>query len=50
MHINISQLKGNYVYLELLRPEHVPALRALARDERIWQYTKTLLVNETFDQ
>lgn len=50
MQIDISKLKGHFVYLELLQPEHVPQLKTLARDERLWEYTKTLLVNETFDK
>ncbi|RYF81581.1 MAG: N-acetyltransferase [Chitinophagaceae bacterium] len=33
-----------------MQPEHVAQLKALAKDERIWQYTKTLLINESFDE
>jgi RimJ/RimL family protein N-acetyltransferase len=50
MHIDTSLLKGNYVYLEKLQPEDIPALKELARDERIWEYTKTLLVNDSYEQ
>ena len=50
MQIDTSKLRGQYVYLSLLHPGDVPALRKLARDERIWDFTKTLLVNESFDQ
>ncbi|GAA4740061.1 GNAT family N-acetyltransferase [Flavisolibacter ginsenosidimutans] len=49
MQINVSKLRGQYIYLELLKQEDVLSLRKLARDERIWDFTKTLLVNETFD-
>ena len=47
--IDTSLLRGKYVYLEILRPDHIPILRQLARDERLWEYTKALMVNETFD-
>jgi len=50
MNIDLSKLRGRYVYLELLQPEHIAQLKALAKDERIWQYTKTLLINDTFDE
>ena len=43
-------LKGNHVYLELLAEQHREWLRPLARDERIWEYTKTLLINAEFDR
>jgi len=47
--INTSLLKGKHVHLETLHPDHIPKLKELAKDERLWEYTKTLLVNETFD-
>jgi RimJ/RimL family protein N-acetyltransferase len=47
--IDTSWLRGKYVYLELLRPDHVATLKELAREERLWEFTKTLLVNESFD-
>lgn len=50
MQIDTTLLRGQYVYLQLLQDDDVPTLRALAKDERIWEYTKTLLVNETYDQ
>ena len=49
MQIDTSKLRGKYVYLELLKQEDVPTLRKLARDERIWDFTKTLIVNDGFD-
>ncbi|MGZ3837024.1 MAG: GNAT family N-acetyltransferase [Flavisolibacter sp.] len=49
MIIDTTLLRGRYVYLENLEAAHVPVLRKLARDERIWEYTKTLLVNEQYD-
>lgn len=48
MQIDTTKLHGSYVYLELLQPEDVPQLKALAYDRRIWEYTKTLLLNDTF--
>jgi N-acetyltransferase len=47
--IDLSKLQGKQVQLELLEEAHVPELRALARDARIWEYTKTLLVNDSYD-
>jgi len=49
MDFDVTLLKGKFVYLENLNQEHLPVLKELARDERIWEYTKTLLINETFD-
>ncbi len=49
MHFDISLLKGKHVYLELLAPEHVPTLRLLANDERIWEFTKRFAADDTFD-
>ena len=43
-------LKGHHVYLQFLTEAHREVLRPLARDERIWEYTKAFLINETFDQ
>jgi RimJ/RimL family protein N-acetyltransferase len=50
MQIDTRLLTGTYVSLGLLQPEDLPALRELARDGRIWDFTKTLLINETYDQ
>jgi RimJ/RimL family protein N-acetyltransferase len=46
----LDLLKGSHVYLQFLTEAHREVLRPLARDERIWQYTKTLLLTETYDQ
>jgi len=48
--IDSSALRGKFVYLQLLQPQHVPTLRALAKDERLWEFTKTLLINEQYDE
>ena len=50
LQIDITKLGGSHVYLELLQPDHIPQLKILSRDERIWQYTKTLLINDSFDE
>ncbi len=50
MNIDVSYLKGEYVYLEHLHPEHIATLNALAKNERIWEYTRTLLINETYEE
>lgn len=50
MQIETSKLCGQYVYLETLVPEHMGILKSLTRDVRLWEYTKTLVVNDTFDE
>ncbi len=47
--IEVALLKGAHVYLQLLHEEHVAWLKVLARDERLWEFTKTLLVNDSYD-
>jgi N-acetyltransferase len=42
-------LSGKYVHLQKLQTEHKDVLKKLAKDERIWEFTKTLLVNEKYD-
>lgn len=49
MHIDINKLRGKHIYLEFLRQEHVPALRPLAKDDRIWEFTKRFAADNTFD-
>lgn len=49
MDINTSALKGKHVYLELLNPSHEAELKLLAKDERLWEFTKTLLINDSYD-
>ena len=50
MQIDSSKLRGEYVYLEILQQEHIPLIKPLIKDERIWEYTKTLLIDDTFDE
>jgi len=47
--IMLRFLKGNHVYLEPSTEQDRELLRPLARDERIWEFTKTLLVNDEYD-
>jgi RimJ/RimL family protein N-acetyltransferase len=47
---DLALLKGRQVYLVFLAPAHREILRPLARDERLWEFTKTLLITETYDQ
>lgn len=49
LQIDTSLLKGTHVYLELLRPDHISVLKDLAKGERLWEYTKTLLINDMYD-
>ena len=50
MQIDITKLQGQYVYLELIQASHVEELKTLAKDERLWEYTKTILIDETYDE
>jgi RimJ/RimL family protein N-acetyltransferase len=48
MDIDLSKLKGKYVYLEELSPAHREIIRPLAKDERIWEFTKGLLIDGNY--
>jgi N-acetyltransferase len=45
----LSLLRGGFVYLRFLAEADREVLRPLARDERIWEYTKTLLIRDDYD-
>jgi len=47
---SLSLLKGKYVFLEPLTEQYRESLRRMARDERLWEFTKTLLINDTYDE
>lgn len=49
MNFDILKLRGNHVYLELLLPVHREIIRPLAKDERLWEYTKLLPSDDSFD-
>ena len=50
MNIDSSLLQNKHVSLECLVPEHIQELRILAKDDRIWEFTKTLLIDAKYDQ
>ena len=50
MTIDVTKLKGQHVYLQELQEENIPTLKELARDERLWEFTKTLLIDDHYDQ
>ena len=45
-----NKVRGRFVYLEPAREHHRETLRKLAKDERLWEFTKTLLIDETYDR
>jgi RimJ/RimL family protein N-acetyltransferase len=45
----LSALRGAYIYLEPATEAHRELLRPLAKDERLWEFTKTLLINDSYD-
>ena len=52
MEIDYSKLRGKWVYLEEMKEQHREPLRQLAKDERIWEFTKGILLDrydEMFD-
>lgn len=49
MDIDTFLLKGQFVRLDTLKPDDREALRSLARDERIWEFTKTLIIDDAYD-
>ena len=49
MDIDLSKLKGKYIYLELLQSKDKETLKDLAKDERIWEGNRGFILNETFD-
>ena len=44
------ELENAFIRLRFLTEQHRELLRPLARDERIWEYTKTLLITDTYDR
>lgn len=47
--IDLQALRGKTVYLLPLQIEDKEILHGLARDERIWEFTKTLMITDTYD-
>jgi N-acetyltransferase len=50
MVIDIEKLKGQHVYLKELQPEHLVVLKQLAKDPRLWEYTKSFIIDDSFDE
>lgn len=50
LQIDTSKLRGQYIYLELLTEGHSSELRGLACNPKIWDLTKTLLINDNYDE
>jgi N-acetyltransferase len=50
MQIDYLKLKGQFVYLEALQPSHLPLIKPLVKDERLWEFTNTLIINDSFDE
>ncbi|HEY4112072.1 GNAT family protein [Puia sp.] len=44
------ELENPWIRLRFLTEQHRETLRPLAKDERIWEYTKTLMMTDTYDQ
>jgi len=49
MVIDLAKLNGKYVYLDSLTENHREIIRPLAKDERIWEFNKMLLINDSYD-
>lgn len=46
---DLPLLRGKYIYLELAGESDREPIRPLAKDERIWEFTKTLLIDDGYD-
>jgi RimJ/RimL family protein N-acetyltransferase len=44
------ELENPWIRLRFLTEHHRELLRPLAKDDRIWEYTKTLMLTDTYDQ
>jgi RimJ/RimL family protein N-acetyltransferase len=45
----LVQLRGTHVFLDVAGERDRETLRPLAKDERLWEFTRTLLINDTYD-
>ena len=50
MNIDTSKLRGKYVYLKQLEKENLPVIKSLIKDKRLWEFTRTFVIDETFDE
>src|SRR5690349_6099856 len=46
----MTELQNDWIHLRFLGEEHRETLRLLAKDDRIWEFTRTLLLTDTYDQ
>ncbi len=46
----LSLLRGEFVFLEFLAEQHREVLRPLAKDERLWEFTKRFIINSEYDR
>jgi len=46
---DLSLLRGKHVYLQFAGESDRERIRPLAKDERIWEFTKTLLIDDGYD-
>jgi len=45
----LLSLQHDHVFLSFAKEEDREILRPLAKDERLWEFTKTLLINDSYD-
>jgi RimJ/RimL family protein N-acetyltransferase len=50
VNIDTEKLKGRHVCLQKLVPAHRELIRPLARDERIWEFTRRFTIDDTYDK
>jgi N-acetyltransferase len=50
VNIDIEKLKGRHVYLQKLMPAHKELIRPLAKDERIWEFTRRFTIDDSYDK
>lgn len=48
MQIDVQKLSGKHIYLQLLAEADVPVLGQLAKNEAIWEFTKGILINDSY--
>jgi RimJ/RimL family protein N-acetyltransferase len=46
----MTELQNSWIQLHFLTAAHKETLRQLAKDQRIWEYTKTLLLTDSYDE
>jgi RimJ/RimL family protein N-acetyltransferase len=46
----LNHLQGEHVYLKFLKQADFAELKLLAKDERIWEFTRGIIVNEQYEE